>query len=109
MAKGVRGLTTACLVRSQAPTAAGLFLLPSHLVVVDPGSGAACLARLSEWAEIITEELDIDKHTVVLCHHGVRSMYVASFLASRGFQQVSNVSGGIDAYSLRVDPSLPRY
>ncbi|KAK9817717.1 hypothetical protein WJX72_001141 [[Myrmecia] bisecta] len=67
------------------------------------------LQRISEWAELVTEELDISKPTVVLCHHGMRSMYVSSFLVSRGFQQVSNVSGGIDAYSQLVDPSVPRY
>ena len=55
-------------------------------------------------------ELDPAAHTLVLCHHGVRSRSVAEFLVSRaGFTHVSNISGGIDAYSRRVDGSVPLY
>jgi rhodanese-related sulfurtransferase len=54
-------------------------------------------------------ELPQDKPIAVLCHHGARSERVAGFLASRGFEGVVNVDGGIDAYARQVDPSLPRY
>ena len=47
---------------------------------------------------------------MVLCHHGVRSRSVSEFLVERlGFTDVCNISGGIDAYSRRVDASVPLY
>lgn len=56
------------------------------------------------------DELDPDARTVVMCHHGVRSWHVANFLVERGdFSEVQNLAGGIDAWSLDVDPSVPRY
>lgn len=54
-------------------------------------------------------ELDQAAEIAVLCHHGGRSARVAQFLAMQGFTRVYNVSGGIDAYSKRVDPAVPRY
>ena len=49
-------------------------------------------------------------HTyVVMCHHGRRSQQVANFLESKGFSQVSNLAGGIDAWAATLDPRLPRY
>lgn len=54
-------------------------------------------------------ELDAARPVAVLCHHGGRSMQVAMFLAQRGFTHVANIAGGIDAWSLTVDPSIPRY
>jgi rhodanese-related sulfurtransferase len=53
-------------------------------------------------------ELDPDRETIVMCHHGVRSAQVAMYLARNGFERVLNLSGGIDAWS-DVDPSVPRY
>ena len=46
---------------------------------------------------------------VVYCHHGVRSLHAGSWLAGNGFDPVYSLSGGIDAWSQRVDPSVPRY
>jgi rhodanese-related sulfurtransferase len=46
---------------------------------------------------------------VVLCHHGARSLLAAQFLRERGLRQVSNLTGGIDAWSEAVDPSVPKY
>lgn len=54
-------------------------------------------------------ELDPKQEIFVLCHHGMRSAHVASFLAEQGFSQVGNVTGGIDAWALFVDQSVPRY
>lgn len=54
-------------------------------------------------------ELDPDAEVFVLCHHGMRSAHVAEYLAEQGFTKVGNVTGGIDAWALMVDPSLPRY
>ena len=54
-------------------------------------------------------ELDAGAEWVVVCHHGVRSAQVAMYLARMGFERVSNLSGGIDAWSLTADPATPRY
>jgi len=54
-------------------------------------------------------ELDLSRPVACLCHHGARSMQVASFLTARGFAHVANIAGGIHAWSAEVDPSIPRY
>ena len=54
-------------------------------------------------------ELDPERPVACLCHHGGRSMQVAGFLASRGFTQVANIAGGIDAWSLERDATIARY
>jgi rhodanese-related sulfurtransferase len=54
-------------------------------------------------------ELDPDADIICMCHHGMRSQQVAFFLARAGFARVSNLSGGIDAWSRAVDPAVPRY
>ncbi len=54
-------------------------------------------------------ELDPSRPVACLCHHGARSLRVAQFLAHNGFDQVANITGGIDAWSHDTDPSVPRY
>jgi rhodanese-related sulfurtransferase len=54
-------------------------------------------------------ELDPAASIAVMCHHGGRSERVAEFLASRGFTDVVNVAGGIDAYATHIEPALARY
>ena len=53
-------------------------------------------------------ELDRSRPIACLCHHGGRSMQVAHFLASHGYNVV-NVAGGIHAWSAQLDPSIPVY
>ena len=55
------------------------------------------------------QELDPDLRLVVLCHHGVRSMNVTAWLRNQGFEQVQSLRGGIDAWSVEVDPAVGRY
>ncbi len=50
-----------------------------------------------------------DRPIAVLCHHGMRSAMVADYLRTAGHQQVLNVTGGIDRWSVDVDSALPRY
>lgn len=57
----------------------------------------------------LQETLGLAHPMACLCHHGVRSLQVANYLAQGGFTQVVNVQGGIDAWSQQVDPSVPRY
>ena len=54
-------------------------------------------------------ELDPERETVVYCHVGGRSAMAVTWLAARGFLQVRNLSGGIHAWSARIDPEVPRY
>ena len=55
------------------------------------------------------DELDPQKQTVVICRSGGRSLQVARFLAAHGFASVSNLAGGILAWSRDVDPTIPQY
>ena len=54
-------------------------------------------------------KLNPDDEIVVYCHHGMRSMQAAEYLQHAGFKQVRSLQGGIDLWSLTVDPSVPRY
>jgi rhodanese-related sulfurtransferase len=55
-------------------------------------------------------ELDYSETAIVLfCHHGVRSMAVADWLQKQGIPNCRSMAGGIDLWSLQVDPSVPRY
>jgi rhodanese-related sulfurtransferase len=54
-------------------------------------------------------EVPREEPIVVVCHVGERSYRVASFLIANGYTDVFNLEGGIDAYSERVDSSIPRY
>jgi adenylyltransferase/sulfurtransferase len=62
--------------------------LPNRLAEVEPPAGALL---------------------VTLCHHGVRSLSAAAFLAQAGHENVVSLAGGIDAWSRHVDPAVPRY
>jgi len=50
-----------------------------------------------------------EQRILIYCHFGVRSLDCASYLVQEGFTQVSVIQGGIDAWSIQVDPTLPRY
>ncbi len=54
-------------------------------------------------------ELPRDLPIAVLCHHGMRSAQVAAYLERAGLSAVSNITGGIERWSIEVDPSIPRY
>ncbi len=53
--------------------------------------------------------LDPEAEYAMLCHHGMRSEMAANWLAQHGFTRLINIDGGIDAWSVEVDPALPRY
>lgn len=46
---------------------------------------------------------------IVYCHHGIRSLQVADWLRHQGFHQARSMAGGIDAWAVEIEPSLPRY
>ena len=55
------------------------------------------------------EELDPERETVVVCHHGVRSLRVVHFLEGRGFRNLYNLQGGVDAWAREIDPAMHKY
>ncbi len=68
-------------------------------------------ATLIPMAEIPSrlQELDPDRPTVVLCHHGARSLNVTLWLRKQGFEHVQSLAGGIDQWSRAIDPAIARY
>jgi rhodanese-related sulfurtransferase len=54
-------------------------------------------------------EVPKDRDVVVICHHGGRSQQIAFYLEQAGFERVFNLQGGVNAWALQVDPSMPRY
>lgn len=54
-------------------------------------------------------EIDRGRHVVVICHSGGRSQAVVGFLKHQGYEQVSNLVGGITRWSREIDPSIPVY
>ena len=70
-----------------------------------PGAVLRPLGEFREWAQ----ELDKDQEYVLQCHSGSRSWQAAYLLERMGFTKVYNLSGGIDAWSLHIDASVPRY
>lgn len=70
----------------------------------------ARLIPLSQFANLAAVSLtERDKPVIVYCHHGMRSLQATQFLRSRGFEKTFSMSGGIDSWSLRIDPEVPRY
>ncbi len=68
------------------------------------------LVPLGELAERVHELADWrEREIVVYCHHGVRSAHAITLLRQFGFKRLTNLSGGIDRWSLEVDRNLPRY
>jgi rhodanese-related sulfurtransferase len=70
----------------------------------------ATLLPMSELVDRIAElEPHREQRIVVHCHHGGRSLRVANWLRENGFPQAQSLAGGIDQWSVEIDPSLPRY
>jgi rhodanese-related sulfurtransferase len=67
------------------------------------------LSEFATWSDSIQRRFETDKETIVMCHHGVRSAQMCLWLAQQGFMNLKNLTGGIDAYSVAVDPAVPRY
>lgn len=68
------------------------------------------LSRSQQWVGDLEQRLARDRPVLVLCHAGVRSWQLGCWLLQeRGYGEVWNLEGGIDAWSREVDPALPRY
>ena len=67
--------------------------------------------QLIPMGQIPTEldELDKDRETVVICHHGIRSRQVGYYLEQAGFDNVINLKGGVDAWAKVIDKTMATY
>ncbi len=63
------------------------------------------LGDIEDWAK----ELDQEAEIVLQCHTGMRSAHATAYLKSLGFKRVANLRGGIEAWSVTVDPEVPLY
>jgi sulfur-carrier protein adenylyltransferase/sulfurtransferase len=91
------GPTPPLLVDVREPWEAELVSIPGSVLI-----------PLGELPERMTE-LDSDADIVLYCHHGMRSDRALQFLQRMEFSRVRHLTGGVDAYAVKVDPSLARY
>lgn len=68
-------------------------------------------AMLVPMGQIIAKlpELDKQREYVVICHHGIRSRQVASYMERQGFNSMINLQGGMDAWARDLDPQMSMY
>ncbi|XAR60298.1 Peptidylprolyl isomerase [Bertholletia excelsa] len=74
-----------------------------------PGFQVFPLRQFGSWGPEFATKFDPQKDTYVLCHYGLRSLQVAKWLQTQGFRRIYNVAGGIHAYAVNVDSSIPTY
>ncbi|NJK90846.1 MAG: rhodanese [Blastochloris sp.] len=98
LARRIREGLGACLVDVREESEWALARLPEARLIPLSVFGARALSELNTSDEII-----------VYCHHGVRSERASMYLIQNGFDKVSHLAGGIDAWSLEVDSSVKRY
>jgi len=55
------------------------------------------------------QALDTDDEVICYCHHGIRSLDVAVWLRAQGVERTKSLAGGIDRWSVEIDPTIPRY
>jgi len=78
---------------------------PEERVIANLGGEFIPLGELTSRVE----SLDPSAEWIVYCHHGVRSLQAAVFLRQSGYTRACSMRGGIDRWSLEIDPEIPRY
>ena len=78
-------------------------------IAVIEGFEVLSLSQSQQWSSDISQRFDPHKETFVLCHHGMRSAQMCLWLVNNGFTNVKNITGGIAAYSAKVDRRIPQY
>lgn len=96
---------SALLAGDDAPTIIDVREQWEHDLVHLPVSTLIPLSTLASRAN----DMDPSRSYALLCHHGMRSEMAANWLMQHGFSRLINIDGGIDAWSMDVDSSLPRY
>jgi rhodanese-related sulfurtransferase len=82
---------------------------PEIVIAALPNFQTFPLSQSAEWMATLPTQLDPQGETYVICHHGMRSAQMCQWLTQQGFTNVKNIAGGIDAYAVVVDSSIPRY
>lgn len=67
------------------------------------------LIPLSQFQQRATQVLSPNDAIVLYCHHGMRSARAQGFLKAQGYDNVLNLTGGIDAWAVQIDPAMKRY
>jgi len=67
------------------------------------------LIPLSQFQQRAPAELAPDESLVLYCHHGIRSGRAQNYLKAQGYTNVLNLTGGIDAWAVQIDPAMKRY
>ena len=67
------------------------------------------LSQFPAWSPNISNQFNPATETIVMCHLGMRSAQMCQWLMGQGFTNVKNLTGGIDAYSRKIDQSVPLY
>lgn len=81
-----------------------------HEFAIAKIEGATLIPMRAIPGELQTLEGQADEAPLmVFCHHGVRSLNVVNWLRNQGVEACQSIAGGIDLWSLTVDPSVPRY
>jgi rhodanese-related sulfurtransferase len=55
------------------------------------------------------QRIENSEQVVIFCHHGMRSLDAAAWLRSQGVEGARSMTGGIDRWSIEIDPAIPRY
>lgn len=78
-----------------------------HVIARIPGAVLVPMGEIPERLALLAPHRD--GRIVVHCHHGGRSLRVTRWLRAQGFTGAQNMAGGIDAWSVEIDPDTPRY
>jgi adenylyltransferase/sulfurtransferase len=97
LAAELRSETPPVLIDVREPWEAELVSIPGSVLI-----------PLGELPDRVNE-IDSDADVVLYCHHGSRSDRALQFLQRLEFANVRHLTGGVDAWAVKVDPSLPRY
>ena len=99
LAAALRSPTPPRLLDVREPAEHAIAALPGALLI-PLGQLPARASELASW-----RAADV----VVCCHHGIRSQHAIGFLQQAGFTRLRNLSGGIDQWSVEIDPQVARY
>ncbi|MEM8534151.1 MAG: rhodanese-like domain-containing protein [Chloroflexota bacterium] len=77
-----------------------------HVLAHIDGAELLPMSQSQQWLATLSH----DEEIIFFCHSGIRSERVASYLAHQlGYTNIANMLGGIDAWSLDIDPNVPQY
>ena len=79
-----------------------------HAIASIPGAELVPMNTVPASIQALESKAD-EGGLIVFCHHGMRSLNIVAWLRGQGLESCQSMAGGIDLWSLEVDPSVPRY